>query len=111
MTLCVVRLGDIKIKMFDGCEEVLWDVRHVLGLRRSLISLETVRNDVLIYMVDEDKETMKVMQGQVTVTEGKMIVGHLYKLEGNIVASGILGQLGVALFTCPVSYMLDLGML
>ena len=35
----VVGVGDVKFKMYDGNEVLLSDVRHVPGLRKSLISL------------------------------------------------------------------------
>ena len=38
----VAGIGNIKIKMFDGVVRTLCDVRHVLDLRKNLISLGTL---------------------------------------------------------------------
>ena len=38
----VVRIGNIRVKMFDGVIRMLCDVRHVLDLRQNLISLGTL---------------------------------------------------------------------
>lgn len=44
-------IGDSKIKMFDGVESVLQGVRHVPGLRRNLILLGVLHDDVTIPLV------------------------------------------------------------
>ena len=38
----VVEMGNIKVKMFDGVIRTLCDVKHVLELRKNLISLGTL---------------------------------------------------------------------
>ena len=38
----IVGIGTVKIKMFDGIVTTLNDVRHVLNLKRNLISLSTL---------------------------------------------------------------------
>lgn len=36
---CVAGVGNVKFKMYDRNDMLLFDLRHVLGLRKSLISL------------------------------------------------------------------------
>ena len=38
----ITGVGTIKVKMFDGVVRTLSDVRHVLELKRNLISLSTL---------------------------------------------------------------------
>ena len=38
----VVKIGNIRVKMFDGVIRILCDVRHVPGMRKNKISLGTL---------------------------------------------------------------------
>ncbi len=41
-TCNVVEMGEVQIKLHNGSEMLLVDVRHVLGLKKNLISLGTL---------------------------------------------------------------------
>ena len=58
----VAGVGDIKIKMFDGVERILREVRHVLGLRRNLILLGFLQDDGMEFRCDRDKNTLSIME-------------------------------------------------
>ena len=64
----IVRMGNIKVKMFDGVLRTLCDVRHVLDLRKNLISLGTLDNNGFNYLYVN--EVMKVRKGVLTVMKG-----------------------------------------
>ena len=50
-TFKVVGVGSIQMKMFDGMVRTLSDVRHVLGLKKNLISLGTLdKNGVGLFI-------------------------------------------------------------
>ena len=50
-TCKVVGVGSIQMKMFDGMVRTLSDVRHVLGLKKNLISLGTLdKNGVGLFI-------------------------------------------------------------
>ena len=38
----VIKIGNIRVKMFDSVIRTLCNVRHVLDMRNNLISLETL---------------------------------------------------------------------
>ena len=42
VTCKIVGVGSIQIKMFDGMVRTLFDVKHVPGLKKNLISLGTL---------------------------------------------------------------------
>lgn len=94
----VAGVGDIKIKMFDGVERMLWGVRHVPGLRRNLISLGVLHDGGMEFRCDWDKKNMKIMKDGVTVMIGERTASHLYKLQGSSIAVGAMksGAAGVA---------------
>ena len=72
-----VRIGTIKIKMFDGVVRILTDVRHVSNLRKSLISLGTL--DVNGYAFANANGILKIKYGALGLMKGEKI-GFLYKL-------------------------------
>lgn len=94
----VVGVGDVKFKMYDGNEVLLSDVRHVPGLRKSLISLGSLHETGWLYQVDSDRKTMNIMKDGKTVMTGERTSSCLYKLQGSAVAGGVMedGHAGVA---------------
>ncbi|KAL6598814.1 hypothetical protein ACP70R_046074 [Stipagrostis hirtigluma subsp. patula] len=90
-----IGIGDIKIKTQDGVEWVLRGVKHVLELRSNLISLGALHGDGLLSRAEPDGKTMKVMKGNEIVMIGERMASQLYKLQGCIVAGGVVED-GVA---------------
>ena len=67
--LCrVVRMGNIKVKMFDSVIRMLCDVRHVLDLRKNLISLGTLDSNGFNYK--SANGVMKASKGVLTMMKG-----------------------------------------
>ena len=64
----VARIGNIKIKMFDGVVRMLCDVRHVPNLRKNLISLGTL--DCNGFSYKSTNRVMNVSKGAMTVMKG-----------------------------------------
>jgi hypothetical protein len=75
------RIGSIRIKMFDGTVKILTDVRHVIELRKNLISLVVL--DTRGYKSIVQGGVMKVYKGILLFMKVKK-VGNLFLLEGRI---------------------------
>jgi hypothetical protein len=75
----VVGIRSIQIKMFDGTIKILTDARHVLELRKNLISLGVL--DTGGYKSIVLGGVMKVYKGILLVMRAKK-VGNLFLLEG-----------------------------
>jgi hypothetical protein len=80
-----IEVGDIKIKMRGGVEQVLWGVRHVSGLRRNLISLGALHSDDMLFRAEPDLKTIKIMErGQCricTSCKGAQLLVESWKME------------------------------
>ncbi|RVW71367.1 Retrovirus-related Pol polyprotein from transposon TNT 1-94 [Vitis vinifera] len=84
----VARIGNIKIKMFDGVVRTLCDVRHVPDLRKNLISLGTLDYNKFSYK--STSGIMKENKGVMTVMKGQKLARNIYKLLGHIGESGMM---------------------
>jgi hypothetical protein len=60
-TCSVIEIGTVKIKMFDGVVRVFEDVKHILDLRKTLISLGVL--DDLGYSYSSKGGVMKITKG------------------------------------------------
>ena len=58
-------IGNIRVKMFDGAIRTMCHVRHVLGLRKNMISLGTLDGNGFNYK--STNGVMKVSKGVFTV--------------------------------------------
>ncbi|KAK4590942.1 hypothetical protein RGQ29_021226 [Quercus rubra] len=83
-TCPVIGNGTMKIKMFDGVVRVLSNVRHVLDLRKNLISLGVLNDLGYSY-----SSNMKITKGALMVMNGQK-VSTLYKLIGNTVVRRVV---------------------
>ncbi|KAL0460800.1 UNVERIFIED_CONTAM: Retrovirus-related Pol polyprotein from transposon TNT 1-94 [Sesamum latifolium] len=81
----IVGIGDVRIKMYDGTVRTLCDVRHIPELKKNLISLGTLHKNGFIPKADEDRETIRIVKGALTVMKGKITAGNIYKLLGSTV--------------------------
>ena len=75
--------------MYDGTVRTLCDVRHILELKKILISLDTLHKNDFIPKADEDRETIRIVKGALTVMKGKITTGNIYKLLGSTVVGGV----------------------
>ncbi|KAL0453639.1 UNVERIFIED_CONTAM: Retrovirus-related Pol polyprotein from transposon TNT 1-94 [Sesamum latifolium] len=85
----IVGVGDVRIKMYDGTVRTLCDVRHIPELKKNLISLGTLHKNGFIPKADEDRETIRIVKGALTVMKGKITAGNIYKLLGSTVVGGV----------------------
>ncbi|KAK4400677.1 Retrovirus-related Pol polyprotein from transposon TNT 1-94 [Sesamum angolense] len=85
----IVGVGDVRIKMYDGTVRTLSDVRHIPDLKKNLISLGTLHKNGFIPKADEDRETIRIVKGALTMMKGKITAGNIYKLLGNTVVGGV----------------------
>ena len=75
----IVGIGSIQIKIYDGFVKKLTDVRHLLELRKNLISLGVL--DFARYKCTCQGGVLKVFKGILEVMKENMIK-NLYQLEG-----------------------------
>ncbi|KAE8655249.1 hypothetical protein F3Y22_tig00117034pilonHSYRG01568 [Hibiscus syriacus] len=85
----IVGIGDVRIKMYDGSVRTLSGVRHIPDLKKNLISLGTLHKNGFIPKADEDRETIWIVKGALTVMKGKLTAGNIYRLLGSTVAGGV----------------------
>ena len=85
----IVGIGDVRIRMYDGTVRTLCDVRHIPDLTKNLISLGTLHKNGFIPKADEDRETIRIVRGALTVMKGKITAGNIYKLLGSTVVGGV----------------------
>ena len=73
-------IGTVRIKMFDGIERVLQQVRYIPGLKRNLVSLGTL--DARGYTYKASGGAIRVMRGCLVRMKGCLENG-LYVLQGS----------------------------
>ncbi|KAK2970866.1 hypothetical protein RJ640_022308 [Escallonia rubra] len=78
----VVGICSIQIRMHDGIVRTLTDVRHVLELRKNMISLGTLDSNGCSYQAAGG--VMRIMKGAFVVMKG-LKQNSLYLLQGNTV--------------------------
>ena len=74
----IVGVGTFRIKMFDGIARTLGDVKHVLDLKRNLISLSTL--DLKGYKYTGEGEALKVSKCVLVVMKAQIRTVNLYVL-------------------------------
>ena len=86
----VAGIGTIHIKMFDGLIRTLSEVRHVLDLKRNLISLSTL--DAKEYKYTGEGGVLKISEEALVVMKGHQKTAMLYVLQG----SNVTGDVAIA---------------
>ena len=84
----VVGIGNVKIRMQDGIERTLTNVRHIPELKKNLISLGTL--DMVGCTIKAGNGVLKVYKGSLVAMKGVRVNG-LYLLQG----ISILGTVAV----------------
>ena len=79
----VIRIGIVRVKMFDGVVRTLSDVRHILESRKNLISLETL--DSHGYCYKSEGGLMKTRKGVMVVMKGNKLSSNIYRLLGTMI--------------------------
>ncbi|GKC50200.1 zinc finger, CCHC-type containing protein, partial [Tanacetum coccineum] len=79
--------GKVKIQLHDGSSFILEDVRYVLGLRRSLISLGTLQKEG--YTVKMQMGRIKVIKGCRVMMTGIKKQNCVYTLEAKVMTFGV----------------------
>ncbi|GKC14815.1 hypothetical protein Tco_1011597, partial [Tanacetum coccineum] len=85
---CIIKgTGNVKIQLYDGSSFILEDVKYVLELRRSLISLGTL---------EKEGYTMKMQMGRIKVIKGFRVMmtrirkkNYVYTLEVKVMTFGV----------------------
>ena len=85
----IVGIGEVRIKIYDGTVRTLCDVMHIPDLKKNLISLGTLHKNGFIPKADEDRETIRIIKGALTVMKGKITARNIYKLLGSTVVGGV----------------------
>ncbi|KAG9446276.1 hypothetical protein H6P81_012404 [Aristolochia fimbriata] len=81
-----VGMGTIKIKMFDDIVRTFADVRYVLEMKKSFISLGALDSNSCSFSTTSG--IMKVKKGSMVVMKGEKKMGNLYHLIGNTIIGG-----------------------
>ncbi|GJV82539.1 gag-pol polyprotein [Tanacetum coccineum] len=68
--------------MHDGTVHTIWDVRHVEGLKKNLLSLGQL--DDLGCKVEIQNKIMKIIKGALVLMKGEKVAANLYQLKGQI---------------------------
>ena len=74
-------IGSVQIKTHDGMIRTLKNVRHILGMKRNLISLSTLDKEGLKYTSSDGVE--KVSKGFLVCLLGDLNASNLYVLRGS----------------------------
>ena len=82
----VVGTATIKVNMFDNVVRTLKDVRHVLDLKKNLISLGTIDSDGFRYK--SENGIMIVLKGVMIMMKGQKVDDNIYKLLGSTIVGG-----------------------
>ena len=88
----IVGIGNVRIKTHDGIERILAEIRHILELKRNLISLG---------MLDQHGYTYKCYDGFLKVSKGSMTIMEGIRSNGlyTLQASTVIGV--AAILTDP----------
>ncbi|GJW43209.1 hypothetical protein Tco_0072008 [Tanacetum coccineum] len=85
---CTIKgTGKVKIQLHDGSSFILEDVKYVLGLRRSLISLGTLEKKG--YTVKMQMGRIKVIKGCRVMMTGIRKKNCMYTLEAKVMTFGV----------------------
>lgn len=79
----IVGIGSVKIKIFDGAITTLTSRRHVLDLKRNLISLSAI--DSKEYNYTNEGRVLKINRDALVVMKGKRSSTCLYVLWGSMI--------------------------
>ena len=85
----IKRIGTVRLKLHDGAERVLQEVRFIPGLKRNLISLGTL--DQKGYSYKASGGVLKVSKGCMVVMKG-VIESGIYVLQ----LSTVIGSVSIA---------------
>nr|GEU99515.1 retrovirus-related Pol polyprotein from transposon TNT 1-94 [Tanacetum cinerariifolium] len=78
----VIRKGNIQVKMHDGVIRTITEVRHILDLKRNLISHSTLEANGCKY--SSEGEVIKIFKGALVLMKA-IQSGGLYVLQGTVV--------------------------
>lgn len=106
--LNIVGKGDVQVTTRDGLVWKLQSVRHILGLKRNLISVGQLDDEA--YAISFVGDLWKITKGTMVVARGKK-VGTLYMTTNNHYGIALAGTKGDAdLWHCRLGHMSEKGM-
>ena len=79
-------IGSVRIKMYDGVERLLTQVRYIPELKRNLISLGVL--DELGYSIKMECGSLKILKGSLVMLKGVKKNG-IYSLLGSTVVGNV----------------------
>lgn len=91
--MCKVQgMGNVKVKMHDGCIRVLSNVRHVPELKKNLVSLGYLERNGYGFSSHPGTGVLKICKGQMVVMKGVRLSNNLYKMQGTVVIEKEMAQ-------------------
>jgi hypothetical protein len=105
----IVGMRKVKIKQHNGNQWLLKEVRHVLDLRKNIISIGQLESEGCISIFTD--KMWKVIKGSLVIAKGEK-VGTLYLCTGNTDSSISLASIGVdtTLWHHRIEHMSEKGM-
>ena len=83
----IIGIGSVQIKMHDGIIRTLTDVRHILDMRKNLISLSTL--DGKGYKYSGGDGVLKVSKGSLIIMKGDLKSANLYHLRDTTITDNV----------------------
>ena len=90
MSCKVIGIDTVRIKIHDGVVRTLTEVRHILDLKKNLISLGILDSQGCKYSAEGG--VLKVSRGALVVIKGKLVNG-LYLPQGSIIVGSAIVSL------------------
>lgn len=84
----VFGIGTIKMRMFDGMVITLTNMKHVLELKKNLVSLGYLRRNGYNFSSHSKSGVLTITKGAMVVIRGRRLENNLCKMEGSMVSGG-----------------------
>ena len=72
--------------MYDGVVRILSNVKHVLELKKNLISLGYLEEQGYAFNCQSGSGCLRISKGALVVMKGQILSNNLYRMEGSVVS-------------------------
>ena len=81
----VAGIESIRMRMFDGMVQTLTNMKHVLELKKNLMSLGYLEQSSFSFSSRVRSGVLNISNGTMVVMRGRRMENILYRLEGSVV--------------------------
>ena len=85
----VAEFGAIRMRIYDGVIETLTNVKHVLELKKNLISLGYLEKQGYAFSCQSESGCLKISKGALVVMKERRLSNNLYRMEGSVVIHSV----------------------